>query len=102
MDYAQSLSGLFGRALKGLGPRSHDWLVTGRGKQDYTILSHPINNPPVCGNKLSLSLCAIAVEVFNLSDGWGFSNPTLENTGEQTEIPHTNSNLIRRDCPTSN
>ena len=36
-------------------------VVTDRGKQDYTILSLPINYLPVWGNKFSLSRCAIAV-----------------------------------------
>ena len=34
------------------------------------------------------------MEVFTLSDGWGVSNLTLENTEEQTENPSANSSML--------
>lgn len=74
--------------LKCLCPRTRG--VTARGKQDYTILSCPINYPPVWENKLSPSPFGIALEDFTLADGRGVSNPTLE----KSENLSANSNLV--------
>lgn len=84
-------------------------VVTDRGKQDYTILSLPINYLPVWGNKFSLSRCAIAVEYSPfLMVGelqiqlWGIlesrllpstATPTLSN---QEGFFHTQLKLYRR------
>ncbi|KAM7372814.1 hypothetical protein PAMP_007711 [Pampus punctatissimus] len=68
-------------------------VVTDGEKQDYTTLSHPINYPSVWGNKFSLSQRAIAVDVFTFSDGWGVSNPTLEDIGEQSKNLSSNSSM---------